>query len=334
MRIIILAVRDTGGTSYTLAHAINKITPEHQAVNVRGQNNFINYPTIAEMGNYNRSGIRKMIYAADVVVFLGAMKPFFDALKLRKKQLQDKKKILLCMGSEWRLGRKLLLKQADKQLRNYQVVLGGADLFIPYNETDEPVGDDMAYLPVVRSFDEIRGRFQICSQDQNALESFTVPPRKVTFIHAPTSERNKGSEIFYKAATRAMQACPKMAFKTVFQRSWFTTLQSLATSHVLFDQAPPFPTAYGALSVEAAIFKLPTFSQIDPRCRQFIKRETGLDTPHLTFEDDEDLLKKTVALALDPKLREMFGNMNYDYCRKVHDEQPVVERFLKIVDEM
>jgi len=339
MKIVFLAVRDTGGTAYTLAHAINKITPEHQAINVRGMNTFVSYPTIADMADYNRSKIREMVYNSDVIVFLGAMQPFFEALRLRKNMLREKKKMLLCMGSEWRWGRDQLIKQADRLLQNYKIMLGGADMFLPMDTPDgkhfDVVDEDkVAYLPVVRSFDEIQERFGVSKQDQVALETFAVPKKRVVFTHAPTSEVNKGSHIFYRAATRAQQRCPSMTFTTVRQLPWVSTLNVLAHSDVLYDQAPPFPTAYGALSVEAAIFRLPSFSQVAPECRAFIKRHTGLDTPYITFSDDEDLFRKTVALATDVKIRRMFGDMNYAYCKQLHDEKPVVDRFMRIVEAM
>ena len=83
MKISILAVRDTGGTGYTLAHAINKITPEHHAINTRSMNTFIAYPTIVDMADYSRSKICEMVYGSDVVVFLGALKPFFEFFNLK-----------------------------------------------------------------------------------------------------------------------------------------------------------------------------------------------------------------------------------------------------------
>lgn len=344
MKIIFLAVRDTGGTAYTLAHAINKITPEHQAINVVGITSFIRYPMMVSMGDYNRKSIREMVYGSDIVVFLGGMKPFYEALRLRKTKMKDKKKVLLCMGSEWRLGRDQLIVQADKLLKDYKVVLGGADMFLPLDiihpETKEPKHFDavdegeVSYLPVVRAIDEIQERFGLSKADEVALENFVVPKKRVVFAHAPTSERNKGSHIFYRACTMAQQACPNMVFTSIRQQPWVTVLGILSHSDVLYDQAPPFPTAYGALSVEAGVFHLPSFSQIAPECREFIKRHTGLNTPHITFLDGNDLMEKSVALATDAKLRKVFGDANYEYCRQLHDEQPVVDRFFSIVKEM
>jgi len=343
VKIIILAVRDTGGTGYTLAHAINKVTPDHHAVNVRAVNTFIAYPTMVDMRDYNKSRIRRMVYNADVVVFLGAMQPFFESLRLRKNKLRDKQKLLLCMGSEWRLGRDQLIQQADRLLEHYQIVLGGADMFLPM-EFKQPDGsvkhfdavdeDAVAYLPVVRSFDEITEKYGLCKTDTAAVETFGVPRRKVVFTHAPTSETNKGSHIFYRAVTRAQQSCLNLIFQTIRQQPWATTLSLLAGSDAYLDQAPPFPTAYGALSVEAAIFHLPSFSQVAPECRAFIERHTGLKTPYIVFSDDEDLYNKIKVIATDDALRRHYGELNYHYCRQLHDEKPVVDRFLRIVEAM
>jgi glycosyltransferase involved in cell wall biosynthesis len=343
LKIAFLACRDTGGTAYTLAHAINHVT-NHQAVNVVTQQTFIQYPIMVDFADYNRTKIREMLLKSDVIVFLGAMDPFFESLALNKKMLKDQKKILLCMGSEWRLSRDQLQVQADKLLGEYKIVLGGADMFQPiefmHPETHEkksfgPVDEkEIDYLPVVRSFDEIITKYGMSPRDQQAVDAFGVPRKRVVFMHAPTSEVNKGSHIFYRAMTRAQQYCGHTAFQTVHKQPWGTTLGILSKADVLFDQAPPFPTAYGALSVEAGIFKVPSFSQVAPACRDFIKRQTGLDTPYIVFEDEEDLYRKVVLMANDSKLRQVFGLANFEYCRKLHDEKPVVDRFLKIVEEM
>ena len=344
MKIAIIAVRDTGGTAYTLAHAINSVTPENQAISLRGINNFIDYPTFVDWINHPKKSIKEMIYKADTLVFLGAMKPIFDFLKLQKKLLKTKKKLLLCMGSEWRYGRIDLLKQADRLLKNYKVVLGGADMFLPITvrhpetgiETDFPMVEDSEadYLPVVRSMDEISGTYSLCNQDQNALDTFDVQKEKIVFTHAPTSEITKGSTTFYRVITQAQQAIKKMVFKTIKMQTWATTLRGLSVSDVLLDQAPPFPTAYGALSVEAGIFRVPSFSRVSVEAQQWIKQKTGLNTPYITFGDEAELLERVLRISTDDKMRQEFGKMNYEYCKALHDEKPVVDKFFKILESM
>ena len=333
MKITILSVRDTGGAGYCLAHAINKVHPEHQCVNMRAQDSYINYPTLVEMGNYSVKLCRDMVHKADVIVFLGYMKPFFEGLRLSKQRLKDKKKLLMCMGSEWRFGRKQLIQEADKLLGKYQILLGGSGMFLEYPEGD-PIPEGVKFLPPIRSFSEIGRRFGLCNQDEAALESFSVPKKKVVFCHAPTSDMKKGSETFYRVITRAMQILPDVSFLTIRNQPWYSCLNAIARSDVLFDQDPPFPVGYGGITIEASIFRLPVVTKIDPRCVAWLKRETGLDPPFVKFDGEEDLLEKVCQLAVNPKLRRLLGDLTYRFCKQLHDEKPVVERFFKIVDEM
>lgn len=334
MKILVLSVRDTGGAGYCLAHAINKITPENQAINLMAQDSYINYPAFVDMGNYTVKLCRDMVYGADAIVFLGYMKPFFEGLALSKRRLKDKKKLLMCMGSEWRFGRKQLMEQADELLGKYQILLGGSGMFLPYPEDQPPVPDDVKFLPPVRSFSEIGRRFKLCNQDEVALESFGVQKKKVVFCHAPTSDMKKGSETFYRVITRVHQILPQTSFLTIRQQPWFTCLKSIARSDVLFDQDPPFPVGYGGITIEAAIFRLPVVTKIDPRCVAWLKRETGMASPFVTFDGEEDLQEKVLQLAVNAKLRRLLGDMTYKFCKKIHDEKPVVERFMKILDGM
>jgi len=344
VKITILAVRDTGGTAYTLAHAINSVAPEHQAISMRGINNFINYPTFIDWINHSKKSLKETIYKADVLIFLGAMRPIYKFLRLQKSKLKDKKKLLLCMGSEWRYGRTSLINQADKLLKDYKIILGGADMFLPISFTHPETGEESdfpqvedseaEFLPVVRSMDEIRQTYSLCNQDNIALDAFDIQKEKIVFTHAPTSEITKGSTTFFRAVTRAQQAVRKMVFHTVKMQTWATTLQALTTTDVLLDQAPPFPTAYGALSVEAGIFKVPSFSRVSVEAQQWIKQKTGLDTPYITFGDEEELFDRVVRIATDEQMRRKFGELNYQYCKQLHDEKPVVDRLMRILEEM
>jgi len=334
LKIAIISVRDTGGAAYCLAHAINKITPENQAINMMAQDSYINYPAFVDMGNYNVKLCRDMVYKADAIVFLGYMKPFYEGLRLSKRRLKDKKKLLMCQGSEWRFGRGQLMKEAHELLGKHQICLSSPGLFLPYPKDQPPVPDDVKFLPPIRSFSEIGRRFKLCNQDEVALRSFSVPKRKVVFCHAPTSDVTKGSETFYRVMTQVHQILPQTSFLTIRQRPWYSCLSMLARSDVVFDQDPPFPAAYGGITIEAAIFRLPVVSKVDPDCAAWMKRETGLDMPLVSFDGEEELQEKVLQLAVNTKARRLVGNMTYRFCKAIHDERPVVERFFKIIDGM
>jgi len=100
-------------------------------------------------------------------------------------------------------------------------------------------------------------------------------------------------------------------------------------------QDPPYtPSPYGLIDIEASIFKIPTITRLPPYTINKIKELTGRNNPFIVFNDEHDLHVKAFRLAGEPKLRRMFGQGAYKYCKAVHDEKPIVERFLKIVEEM
>jgi len=335
MKICIASVRDTGGTGYMLAHAINKITPEHQAINMRGQKSYINYPSIVDMGDYSVASCRKMIYKADVVVFLSAVEPLFQGLHMRKRYFKNKKVLLYETGSIWRYNRRQFMEQADKLIGNYQVVLGGSDQFLPGEDENKTVAPKTAkFLPICRSFSELARRFSICKQDKQALETFAIPKKMINFAHAPTSELKKGSATFYRVITRAMQLLPNLALTMIRRQTWVATMKILSSCDVLLDQDPPWPIAYGGISVEASCFKIPVVTRIDSDCKLWLEKETGLKSPFITWGDDDDLLERVFQLTEKPEVRREFGNRVYRWCKSLHDERPVVERFMRIVEEM
>jgi len=335
MKIVIPSIRDTGGTGWNLAHAINNVS-DHHAIDLTAQKSYINYPTMAHMGDYTKKLCRDILYKADVIVFLGSFRPLFDGLKLSRRKLKDTKKLLLFMGTEWRNGRKGILEHIDTYIKgDYQIVVGSPCMMMPAEDEEKtPCPKNVQWLPLTRGFSEIRKTYGVCNQDQAALNAFATPRDKVLFMHAPTSEERKGSQTFYYAMTRAQQLVPNLIFSMVRGQPWINCLKSMAVADLLFDQDPPFPETYGGISVEASIFKMPIISRVSQYAVDFWKRETGLDSPIIQWSDDEDLFKKVYRLATDQVLRKRFGVSTYKFMRAIHDEKPVVNRFLQIVDEM
>jgi len=208
LKIINLSIADVAGSAYCLSHAINKVCQgEHQAINLRTGDNIFRYPTIAEMRHYNLEHCRKMVKNSDVIIFHSAVKPFLEALTLNETMLKDKKKIVYFHGSELRGLGKVLLDQAETLLDKSQVVVSTPDLL--YH------APDAKWMPVCRSFSEIRRRYGLCNQDEKAKESFGVPKHNVVFTHAPTSEYKKGSATFYRVITRIIKDLPYVNYLTI-----------------------------------------------------------------------------------------------------------------------
>jgi hypothetical protein len=330
LKIVNLCFQDFGGGAFTLSHAINKIFKgKHKAINVRSTGDYIAYPAIVEMKNYTVPQCQKMVYNADVVVYHSWLKPYFEGLMLDPTEMENKKNILFFHGSELRNYGPDIIKQADELLGNYTILVSTMDL-LPL------VPKDAKWLATCRSFSEISRRYALCNQDQNALKSFGIKKQKVVFTHAPTSEVTKGSAVFYRVMTQLMKVLPYVLFKPIRHQPWSNVLRILPTIDVMFDRYPPpeLGTGYGNVAVEASIFKVPTVTKLNKQFVKTMKRETGFDNPFIAFDGEDDLTAKVIQLAEQEKLRKICGNLAYTYCKAVHDERPVAEKFMRIVEEM
>jgi hypothetical protein len=92
--------------------------------------------------------------------------------------------------------------------------------------------------------------------------------------------------------------------------------------------------AYGLASVEASIFNSAIFCKLNSQVLDVIKKETGLVSPFIQWETEQELKERSYALVKDPKIRAQFGKLSNTYCKAVHDEKPVAERFIKTVEGM
>jgi hypothetical protein len=324
MKILNLCFQDMAGSAYTLSHAINKHT-SHNAINLISTATFAEHPSFAQMQDYSPHACRQMTEKADVIIFHSAVLPYYQGLSLSQKVLEDKKKFLYFHGSEARFYGKELIAQADEYMKDYTVLVSTPDLLLGCPKEAE-------WLPVTRSFNEIR-RIGLSDRDKQALESFCTPKERVIFSHAPSDENKKGSKTFYSAMTRLLRELPTVAFTTIRNQPWQSCLRLLSGTDVYLDQDPPFAGAYGVVSVEASIFNVPCVCKMQQPVIEIINKVTGLHSPFITFTDEEELKAKLYLLATDKELREKFGNLTHDFCKQLHDEKPVVDKFMKLIGD-
>ncbi len=312
------------GAAYTLAHALNK-QKDIQAAAIRAANNYINYPTIADVKFYNQEACTKMILNADIIVFHTAVAPYLSAYKLDPAKLADKKKLLYFHGSDCRYYGKAIMQQADEAFNgDYETLVSTPDLL--------EVVPTAHWLPVARSFSEIRNRYGLCGQDHAALKALGGESPKVTLGHAPTNQERKGSALFFKVITEMIQKNPLVEYQVIQNMTWDSCLRAMSSMDVYYDQW--LIGAYGLAAVEAAIFKAAVFCKLNPQVMDAIERETGFKNPFIQWETEDELRERSSALVESEPLRRKFGRIAYDYCKAVHDEKPVTERFLKIVEAM
>jgi len=312
------------GSAYTLSHAINKLT-KHDAINLISTTSFAEYPVFAQMQDYTPNECRKITEKADVILFHSAVKPYFQAFALSPKKLENKKKYLYFHGSEARFLGKEIIAQADEYLKEYTILVSTPDLLLGCPKKAK-------WLPVTRSFDEI-SKIGLNKRDKKALKAFKQPRQKVIFCHAPSDEIKKGSKTFYEAVTRVMRELPHVVFTTIRNQPWQSCLKIISETDVYLDQDPPFAGSYGIVSVEASVFKVPSICKMQAPVIDVIKKETGLNNPFITFDNVDRLIAELYLLANDSELRRNFGQNLHDYARQVHDEKPVVSKFLELMEE-
>lgn len=323
MKIVNLCFADNAGAAFTLSHALNK-QKDVQAISLRANNNYIDYPTIAELRYYSEESCRKMVYEADVVVFHTAVVPFYTGFHLDPNQLKHAKKLLYFHGSDCRSFGKQILAQADEKMGAYEVLVSTPDLL--------KIVPQAVWMPVARSFSEIHTRYGICGQDHRALEAFGGAITKTVLGHAPTSTERKGSALFFRIITELIQQFPNVEYQVIQNLTWDACLRALSHVSIFYDQH--LIGSYGLAAVEAAIFKAAVFCRLNPDSIDVYEKESGIHNPFIQWANDDDIRTQSFMIVQDARLQRKFGQMAYNYCKAVHDEGPVAARFLKVVAGM
>ncbi len=322
MKVLNLSFADSAGAAWALSHALNKVDGV-QSINLRANNNYINYPSLAEMRTYGEEGCRKIVQKSDVVVFHTAILPFFSALHLTNEDIQGKRLMLYFHGSDLRNFGGDIIKQAQEILGNFDVLLSTPDLL--------EIAPEGTWMPVARSFAEIKAKYSPCKRDHVALEAFGGVKKRVIIGHAPTSEAIKGTDIFLGPITNVVKELEHTNYEQIQNLAWDSCLRRMSTIDVYMDQANL--GAYGLAAVETSIFNAAIFCYIKPEVAKVMSDESGMAQPFVQWTDAEDLETKILGVCTNEKLRERFGELANIYCRTMHDDQNVARRFLKLVDK-
>lgn len=320
MKIVNLSFADSAGAAWALSHALNKADGV-QSINLRANNNYINYPSLAEMRTYGEAGCKAIIEKADVVVFHTAILPFYQALKLDPEKMKDKRLMLYFHGSDLRNYGDAIIKQADEILIHYDTLVSTPDLL--------RITPKATWMPVARSFAEILAKYRPTKRDQVALEAFGAIKKRVILGHAPTNEEIKGTSQFLGPITDVVKDVEYAEYEQIKSLPWDSCLRRLSTIDVYYDQA--ILGSYGLAAVEASIFEAAIFCRIDPDVAEIMYKESECPQPFIQWESPEDLREKSLGLVGSEKLRQRFGKLANTYCRAMHDDGAVARRFLRLV---
>jgi len=103
---------------------------------------------------------------------------------------------------------------------------------------------------------------------------------------------------------------------------------SPAGADIYLDGSTPF---YGVSVLEASAFEMPVISGLNKFAREYMK-EHDISCPYsfpATFDGIKDKMRD---LILDPSLREVEGKQGYEFAKRMHSPEVVVDHFLGMIE--
>lgn len=147
----------------------------------------------------------------------------------------------------------------------------------------------------------------------------------IRIAHAPTNRQVKSTDLLIKAVDRLKAEGFDVELDLIERRSWAECLGRKATADIYFDQVG---LGYGNNAIEAWAMGIPVIAGAsDPVLDEMERRFGELPFYHATLETIYDALKELVE---DPKLRERYGRLGYQYAKQWHDGPIVVDRLKAI----
>ena len=323
MKILHIGAHDACGSGYWLSRAINRRT-RHFAVNVRFVDDWSRTPAYIWASKYSRQTVRNMIHKADVVHFSIHVKPFFSAFNLNKKIMQEKKIFVYYHGTVLRTNAEEVRAEAKEYVPDHVVTVSTPDL-LAFIEADQ----EAYWLPVIRDFKYIQEKYGFSDKEVKAAKLFGKK-KLVTIGHATSSVQKKGSKFFFMCLTDMMRFNRTIRSSIIINTPWDSCMRKMSEFDVALGNAAPI-SSYGLTCVEAGVFKIPAATFMNEDGRKMYEAIVGSAPPLISWVSLKDLFHKLQKLSEDAKMRRDLGKKLHDWMRPLHDEAPVVERYMRMV---
>lgn len=323
LKIVHIGAHDTGGSGFFSARAINNHT-KHEAVNIRFVNDWARIPAYLWANRYTRGQVRKMIYRADVLHFQIHVKPFFTSFGLDPAKINAKKTLVWYHGTLLRTKGEELTTEARELLPDHIVTLSTPDLFAHI-----PPDDEAYWLPVPRPFKYLQDGYGFNAKERRIQKKFgkrTI----VTLGHPSSSIEKKGSKFFFAVLTDIMRFNKLLRSSIVINTPWDTCMRKYAEFDICLGAATGAGT-YGLACVEAAAFKTPAVTLLNPDTIKIYEGLVGEAPPIVTWHNMQDLFHKLQKLSVDTTLRKALGQELHDWMKPIHDEPDFAERYIELI---
>lgn len=285
--------QDTGGQSYRIAKAFERLEPEWDVRSLTTGRNYIDYPTDLPAGTSAQAAYD----AADVV-------HLHNTLLTYQKLDHDQRKpaTIHHHGTAYRT-RSWYLDAMARGLGIAQMV-STVDLELIHGHP---------WLPFPFDVDEL-GRI-----GEEGSES--VDSERIIIAHAPTNRAVKSTSKVIDAVQRLRRRFPAVELDIIEGVPWEECLRRKARATIFVDQ---LVLGYGNNAVECMAMGIPVVAgTADAAVRQRMIDHIG----HLPYVEATpwDLEKRLEALVTSADARVQAGAIGYDYAAKFHDGRRTVE---------
>lgn len=312
MRIVSLNFQDFAGVSHNLCQAINMHT-EHQAISIREQDNYIQYPKMLQRGDAPDAEILKIINDADVIHINDvSVNGLYDEIWPFWLEVDLKDKIVIKHHHGVLYERnKETWDEDDKNM--HAVLVSTPDLLAPCERG--------IWFPSPIPVSIFRKEYPARLLEQDHL--------RISFSDTVLSEEKGKSLIADVVKELDGSLSSKVELVNIAQKPNWVSLILIAKCDINFNQIHPRFATMSAL--EASTFEKPVLGNPHEEALKILDK-FGVEQPYVHIVDKESLKELLQRLVEDDEYRIEAGQRAYQYVKRVHELEVSAKRFMDVVE--
>ena len=296
---------DMAGVNYGIKRAFDKHSEKYQLRQVRGTNNYIDYPVDIIWPGRN-TFVNELYNEADLIHISEYPWALDGGSAPKIWERVSKPTVVHQHGTPFRNNPSYFLR-LSKQAGFTQIV----------STVDLLVDPSLEWLPNPVDIDMM----------QKIRQDNYVNDNMIRLGQAPTNRKEKSTELYVRIAMDLQKRWP-VEYLVIEKQKWLACLAEKARTDIWFDQ---LTYGYGSNAIEAGAMGIPIvggFASISDQQR--LIDQVGR-TPFVPATEST-LMGVLEGLVKDASLREHYGQLSLQYMRDVHSEPAVVARLESIYD--
>lgn len=297
---------DMAGVNHAIKVAFDRHSDKYRLRQVRGTNNYIDYPVdIPWMGN---NTLVNQLYNEADLIHISEYPWALDGGSAPKIWEKVKKPTVIHQhGTPFRSNPKKFLDIAARE--GYTQIVATVDLL---------VDDSLIWVPNPVDIDKMQAIRK---------EYYHAPEGRIraTIGHGPTNRAIKNTSEFLAS----VESIPDVDYILIERQSWRNSLREKARCDIWYDQ---LTFGYGNNGIEAGAMGIATVGGFADPAHQRIYLDLVQESPFVEATP-ETLGQVLEHLVSDPEYRRQSGERAYSVVRRVHGSGEVVKRLESIYDK-